>query len=91
MEIVNDLVNLGLDILPFMERCILLGSWWEVQEYFDLNCRIEDAIYTIWGVARNYLDEDMDNIYVSIMLTLKDMFIHFRLRNEYEDELCSSF
>ena len=91
MELVNDLVDLGLDVLGFMERCILLGSWWEVQEHFDLNCRIEDAIYTIWGIGRNYLDQHMDNIYISIMLTLKDMFKHFRLRTEYEDELCSSF
>ena len=82
MEIVNDLVDLGLDVLGFMEHCILLESWWEVQEQFNLNCGIEDAIYTIWGIGRNYLDQHMDNIYISIMLTLKEMIKHFRLRTE---------
>ena len=71
MKIVNDLVDLGLDVLGFMERCILLAS------FFDLNCRIEDAIYTIWGIGRNYLDQHMDNIYISIMLTVKIMIKHF--------------
>ena len=91
MEIIDDLVDLGLDIIPFVNGCILLGSWWEVQEYFDVNFRIQDAVYTIWGIAKRYLNEGLDNYYVAIMLTLKKMFVRFKQRDEYEDILCYSF
>ena len=91
MERIDDLVELSLDILPFMNGCILLGSWWELKEYFDINFRIQDAIYTIWGVAKRYLDEGLDNHYVAIMLTLKEMFVRFKQRDECEDILCYSF
>ena len=82
MELVNDLIVLGLDVLGFMEGCIQLGFWWEVQDQFNLNCDIEDAMYTIWGMSRNYLDQNMDNVYIAIILTLKELIKHFQVRTE---------
>ena len=60
-----------------MERCISLGDWWIAKEHFDINFSIQDMIYTIWGMARKYLDEGLDSYYLAIMLTLKDIFIRF--------------
>ena len=82
MELVDEIIVLGLDILDFMESCIQLGFWWEVQNQFNLNCNIDDVIFTIWGMGRNYLDQNMDNVYIAIMLTLKDMIKHFQVRTE---------
>ena len=82
MELVDEIIVLGLDILDFMESCIQLGFWWEVQNQLNLNCNIDDVIFTIWGMGRNYLDQNMDNVYIAIMLTLKDMIKHFQVRTE---------
>ena len=91
MEIIYEIVELGLDVLLFMNECILLGNWWKAQEHFDINFRIQDTIYTVYGIAKRYHDEGLDNYYVAIMLTLKEMIARFKQKDEYEDILCDSF
>ena len=75
MEIIFEIVDLNVDVLLFMEECIAIGVWWMIKEHFEINFSIQDMIYTIWGMARKYLDEGLDNYYIAIMLTLKDIFL----------------
>ena len=82
MALVDSIINLGLDVLGFMENCTHFRFWWQVQNQFNLNCGIDDVIFTIWGMARHYLDQNMNNEYITIMLTLKNMIRHFQGRTE---------
>ena len=75
MEIIFKIVDLNINVLLFMEECIAIGDWWMIREYFDIDFSIQDMIFTIWGMARKYLDMGLDNYYIAIMVTLKEIFL----------------
>ena len=62
-----------INVFIFMEECISIGNWWMIIDYFDIDYSIQDLIFTIWGMARKYLDMGLYNYYVAIMVTLKEI------------------
>ena len=81
-QIIPEVMQMGINILNLMEECLTIGKWGEVMEYFGDIYTKQDLLYTIWGVARRYLDMGEYNYYVALMVTLKELFVRFGQANK---------
>ena len=76
-KIISEIVDMGINVLTFMEECLSIGNWGMIMDFFDIDYSKQDLLYTIWGMARRYLDMGQYNYYVAIMVTLKEIFLRF--------------
>ena len=74
-KIISEIVDMGINVLTFMEECLSIGNWGMIMYFFDIDYSKQDLLYTIWGMARRYLDMGLYNYYVAIMVTLKEIFL----------------
>ena len=74
-RIIPEIINMGINVLTLLEECLSIGNWGVIMEFFDFNYSKQDLLYTIWGMARRYLDMGQYNYYVAIMVTLKEIFL----------------
>ena len=75
--IIPEVLHMEINVLALMEECLSIGNWGEVMEFFDDMYSKQDLLYTIWGIARRYLDMGEYNYYVALMVTLKEIFVRF--------------
>ena len=76
-RIVPAVVNLGIDILGLMVEALGKGKWAGVLNYFGGRYSKHDIVFTIYGMARRYLDLGKHNYYRAIIITLKQIFKKF--------------
>ena len=72
-RIVTSIVNLGIDILGLMVVALDVG----IMRYFGNRYNKHDVIFTIYGMARKYLDLGKYLYYRAIMIYLKKVFKKF--------------
>ena len=73
-RIVPAVVNLGIDILGLMVEALGVGNWAGIMKYFGSRCNKHDVVFTIYGMARRYLDLGKYSYYRAIMIYLKKKF-----------------
>ena len=79
MELVNSMLHMELnELVDLMNNFTQYTFWWQIQRRYNIDYAIDDVIYTAWGMGRCYLEEGMDNEYILIMVTLKNMLRHFQ-------------
>ena len=76
-RIIPEVVRMGINILSLMEEALGIGNWTGVMIYFGGLYTKQDVLFTIWGMARRYLDLGEYNYYLAIMITLKQIFVRF--------------
>ena len=81
MALVNLMLHMELNkLVDLMNNFTQYTFWWQIRRRYNIDYAIDDVIYTVWGMGRWYLDEGMDNEYILIMVTLKNMLQHFQER-----------
>ena len=76
-RIIPTVVSLGIDILGLMVEALGIGNWAGVLIYFGGRYSKHDVVFTIYGMARRYLDLGEYNYYRAIIITLKQIFFKF--------------
>ena len=76
-RIVPAVVNLGIHVLGLMVEALNIGNWAGVLNYFGGRYSRHDVVFTIYGMARRYLDLGNYNYYRAIIITLKQIFKKF--------------
>ena len=76
-RIVPAVVDLGIDVLGLMVEALNIGNWAGVLNYFGGRYSKHDVVFTIYGMARRYLDLGNYNYYRAIIITLKQIFKKF--------------
>ena len=76
-RIVPAVVNLGIDILGLMVEALGIGNWAGIMKYFGGRYTKHDVVFTIYGMARRYLDLGKYTYYRAIKITLKQIFKQF--------------
>ena len=76
-RIVPAIVDLGIDVLGLMVEALNIGNWAGVLNYFRGRYSRHDVVFTIYRMARRYLDLGNYNYYRAIIITLKQIFKKF--------------
>ena len=79
MALVNSMLHMELnELVDLMSNFTQYTFWWQIRRRYNIDYTIDDVIYTVRGMGRWYLEEGMDNQYILIMVTLKNMLRHFQ-------------
>ena len=76
-RLIPAVVRLGINVLILIEEAFCIGNWAGVKLYFRGRYSKQDVLFSIWGIARRYLDLGEYNYYLAIMITLKQIFKKF--------------